>query len=170
MGKSNLLRSCFVSGLAALTLGCSTHQMYYESVAQANAQSAAAAEARYAALGRLAETGDDMTRMAAAMALAMSQGPTITAPQQSRPIWLDVLSVTAGPAAMLGSTAINASVSRQQIRSNEAVSISTNEAFVGLGTAGINGVATVGAAGADATARTAQSGLATIERIAGGDE
>ena len=169
MGQSGVFRSLAIGGLAALTIGCSTHQAYYAAVAEANAQASAAAEARYAALAQLAETGDDMTRMAAAMALAMSGGPELVQPQQSRPIWLDVLSVTAGPIAMLGTTAINASVSRQQIRSNEAVSISTNESFVGLGTAGIDGVATVGAAGADATARTAQSGLLTIERLTGGE-
>ena len=54
---------------------------------------------------------------------------------------------------------------RDQIAANRDVSISTNEAFVGLGTAGINGVGAAGAAGAAAVRDTARAGLSTIERI-----
>jgi hypothetical protein len=159
------VRLLVVAVLAILTVGCSTHQAYYAAIAEANASSAAAAQARYAALGQLAAEGDETTRMAATMALAMSQGPMIVRPEQTRPVWLEVLSITAGPLAMLGTTAINAGVSQKQISANRDVAISANESFVGLGVAGINAAGAAGAAGADATARTAQAGLATIREI-----
>ena len=105
--------------------------------------------------------------MAATMALALSPSAseTIVSPEVTRPIWLDILSITAGPLANLGIAGIQASVSKQQISANRDVSISTNEAFVGLGTAGINGVGAAGEAGAAAVRDTARAGLSTIERI-----
>lgn len=159
------MRTWLATLFACVLAGCAGHADYYAAVDRANAQASAAAQARYAALGQLAAEGDETTRMAATMALAMSQGPMIVRPEQTRPVWLEVLSITAGPLAMLGTTAINAGVSQKQISANRDVAISANESFVGLGVAGISGTAAAGAAGADATARTAQAGLATIREI-----
>ena len=171
MGQSRLSRQAKAARLAGLILaaaglvGCAGHAEYYASIAEANARIAESEQARYAALTELASTGDSTAAMAAAMALAMSPGSRVVEPQALRPIWLDVLSITAGPLANIGIAGIQASISRDQIAANRDVSISTNNAFVGLGTAGINGVGAAGAAGAAAVRDTARAGLSTIERI-----
>ena len=167
MGKPRLLGQSLILGLAGLTTGCAGYAEYYAAIDTANSRAVEIESARFAALAQLAASEDEQTRMAATMALALSPAAdeTIVQPQVTRPIWLDVLQVTAGPLANLGIAGIQASVSKQQISANRDVSISTNEAFVGLGTAGISGVGAAGAAGAAAVRDTARAGLATIERI-----
>jgi len=150
-----------------LLAGCAGYTEYYAAIESANSRAVEIEAARFAALAQLATSEDEQTRMAATMALALSPSAdqTIVKPEVTRPVWLDVLTVTAGPLANIGIAGIQASISRDQIAANRDVSISTNNAFVGLGTAGINGVGEAGAAGANAVRDTARAGLSTIERI-----
>lgn len=152
---------------AAFLSGCVGYTEYYTAIEGANSRAVEIETARFAALAQLATSEDEQTRMAATMALALSPSAdqTIVKPEVTRPVWLDVLSITAGPLANLGIAGIQASISRDQIAANRDVSISTNSAFVDLGTAGISGVGAAGAAGAAATRDTARAGLSTIERI-----
>ena len=165
-------RAGVVVALALLATGCASNAEYFAAIDRANEQAAMVESARFEALARLAETGDDATRMAAAMALALSTGSasSIAVPERPQNQALQWASILVPSVTQLGIAGIGATVQRSQITANRDVAINTNRSFVDLGRAGLDGVATVGAAGADATARTAQSGLATIEAIAGGDD
>ena len=124
---------------AALITGCSTAGDYYKSVDNSNARNvemvqahAQAEAARYQALARIAESGDAASRVAAAMALALSgQGLRVQAavaqPQQNEALqWASVLvpGVTQGLGIYYSAkTSINASDNAT------ALGINTNATF-----------------------------------------
>ena len=86
----------------ALLAGCSTAATdYYQAVEKAAQANAAAAQAKFDALSKIAAAGDGQAASAAVMALALTQTPTITpVPQQSQALqWASIL---AAPVSNLG--------------------------------------------------------------------
>jgi hypothetical protein len=84
------------------TTGCaSSTTQYYEAVAQAAQANAAASQAKFDALSKIAAAGDGQAASAAVMALALTQTATIApVPQQSQAIqWASIL---ATPVTSLG--------------------------------------------------------------------
>ena len=154
--------------LAMLATGCASNAEYFAAIDRANEQAATVESARFEALARLAETGDDATRMAAAMALALSPGAasSITTPQMPQNQALQWASILVPSLTQIGIAGIGANVSRAQINANRDVSMATTRGFVDLGTAGIDGAVTIGAAGAAAVESTARAGLQTAQNIA----
>jgi hypothetical protein len=157
------------AAIAAIALaGCASNAEYFAAIDRANQAAAEVETARFSALAHLAETGDDATRMAAAMALAMSAGAasSIFAPQMPQNQALAWASILVPSLTQLGIAGVGAAVSRTQINANRDVSMATTRGFVDLGTAGIDGAVTIGAAGAAAVERTARAGLQTAQTIA----
>ena len=82
--------------------GCSTSStQYYEAVAAAAQSNAAASQAKFEALSKIAATGDGQAASAAVMALALTQTPMVQPiPQQSEALqWASIL---ASPVTSLG--------------------------------------------------------------------
>ena len=82
--------------------GCSTSSsQYYEAVAAAAQSNAAASQAKFEALSKIAATGDGQAASAAVMAMALTQTSTIQPiPQQSEALqWASIL---ASPVTSLG--------------------------------------------------------------------
>jgi hypothetical protein len=157
------------AAIAAIALaGCASNAEYFAAIDRANQAAAEVETARFSALAHLAETGDDATRMAAAMALAMSAGAasSIFAPQMPQNQALAWASILVPSLTQLGIAGVGAAVSRTQINANRDVSMATTRGFVDLGTSGIDGAVTIGAAGAAAVERTARAGLQTAQTIA----
>jgi hypothetical protein len=157
------------AAMAAIALaGCASNAEYFAAIDRANQAAAEVETARFSALAHLAETGDDATRMAAAMALAMSAGAasSIRVPQMPQNQALAWASILVPSLTQLGIAGVGAAVSRTQINANRDVSMATTRGFVDLGTAGIDGAVTIGAAGAAAVERTARAGLQTAQNIA----
>ena len=123
--------------------GCSsTTSQYYEAVQAAAQANAAASQAKYEALSKIAASGDGQAASAAVMALALSQTPTITPqPQQSQALqWASVL---AAPMTSLGMAWIqadtsktiseyNAQVDLERIRGNGATQQALYGSFVDM--------------------------------------
>jgi hypothetical protein len=99
-GKTMKKVGLFLAVLA--TTGCaSSTTQYYEAVAQAAQANAAASQAKFDALSKIAAAGDGQAASAAVMALALTQTATIApVPQQSQAIqWASIL---ATPVTSLG--------------------------------------------------------------------
>lgn len=125
----------------ALSLtGCATGQ-YEAYTAATTAQAVATANAqaeRYKALGRLADSGSDVAKVAAVMALAghgtgtSTQAAPIAAPRSPGDTalqWASLLVPTIGQAYMIGT---NARLGMRQSDNATQLGISTNSAFVGI--------------------------------------
>ena len=85
-----------------LLVGCSSStSQYYEAVEKAAAANAAASQAKFEALSKIAAAGDGQAASAAVMALALTQTPTVQpVPQQSAALqWASVL---AAPLSNMG--------------------------------------------------------------------
>ena len=85
-----------------LLVGCSSStSQYYEAVEKAAAANAAASQAKFEALSKIAAAGDGQAASAAVMALALTQTPTVQPiPQQSAALqWASVL---AAPLSNMG--------------------------------------------------------------------
>jgi hypothetical protein len=161
-------KAIIIALVAIFLIGCASNSEYFAAIDRANQAAAEVETARFSALAHLAETGDDATRMAAAMALAMSAGAasSIIAPQMPQNQALAWASILVPSVTQLGIAGVGAAVSRTQINANRDVSMATTRGFVDLGTAGIDGAVTIGAAGAAAVERTARAGLQTAQNIA----
>ena len=92
----------FLVALFATLVGCSSStSQYYEAVEKAAAANAAASQAKFEALSKIAAAGDGQAASAAVMALALTQTPTVQPiPQQSAALqWASVL---AAPLSNMG--------------------------------------------------------------------
>ena len=96
------MRQLIIGAALLLLSGCSSStSQYYEAVEKAAAANAAASQAKFEALSKIAAAGDGQAASAAVMALALTQTPTITpVPQQSQALqWASIL---AAPVSNLG--------------------------------------------------------------------
>lgn len=127
--------------LTALALtGCATNQ-YEAYTAATTAQAVAASNAqaeRYKALGRLADSGSDVARVAAVMALAghstgtATQAAPIAAPRSPGDTalqWAGILAPTVTQAYMIGQ---NVKLGMRQSDNATALGISTNSTFANV--------------------------------------
>ena len=92
----------FIALAVGVLAGCSTAATdYYQAVEKAAQANAAAAQAKFDALSKIAAAGDGQAASAAVMALALTQTPTITpVPQKSQALqWASIL---AAPVSNLG--------------------------------------------------------------------
>ena len=133
-----------IAGLVALT-GCASHSEYYAAIERANALQVEATKARadadaerIAALTLLAESGDESTKVAAVVSLAMmnSRGAEQAQMIQPRPQQSEALqwAQTLVPFAGLGLQAYYGySLGKVQSDNNAAVAISGQEAYTELG-------------------------------------
>jgi hypothetical protein len=116
------MRSIVLVGLLVLT-GCGNQaRLDYYAAVQASAEAQAReSEARYAALSTMAR-GDGEASVAAVMAIALAQKPTIQ-PQFIEDDALKWASILAGPVAAVASLAIQADLSRDLNDSNKDIAI-----------------------------------------------
>jgi len=104
-------------------LGCaSTSTQYYEAVQKAAQANAAASQAKFDALSKIAASGDGQAASAAVMALAMTQTPVVQPiPQQSEALqWASVL---AAPVSSLGMMWIQADSAKKMAEYNSQVDL-----------------------------------------------
>jgi len=107
----------------ALLAGCSTVATdYYQAVEKAAQANAAAAQAKFDALSKIAAAGDGQAASAAVMALALTQTPTVTPiPQQSAALqWASVL---AAPVSNLGMMWMQTDSTKTMARYNAQVDL-----------------------------------------------
>ena len=107
----------------ALLAGCSTAATdYYQAVEKAAQANAAAAQAKFDALSKIAAAGDGQAASAAVMALALTQTPTITpVPQQSQALqWASIL---AAPVSNLGMMWMQTDSTKTMARYNAQVDL-----------------------------------------------
>jgi hypothetical protein len=131
-------------GLAATSLalaGCATGQQYQAYTQATTAQAVAASNAqaeRFKALGRLADSGSDVAKVAAVMALAghntndSARAAPIAAPRSTGDTalqWASILVPGVTQAYMIGT---NARLSMRQSDNATALGMSTNSAFLGM--------------------------------------
>jgi hypothetical protein len=116
------MRYILLMGLAFM-VGCSNQARldYYAAVQSAAEAQAKESEARYAALSTMAR-GDGEASVAAVMAIALAQKPTIQ-PQYIEDDALKWAQVLAGPVAAIASLAIQADLSRDLNDSNKDIAI-----------------------------------------------
>jgi len=96
------MNKLFVGAIVLMLAGCSSStSQYYEAVEKAAAANAAASQAKFEALSKIAAAGDGQAASAAVMALALTQTPTVQPiPQQSAALqWASVL---AAPLSNMG--------------------------------------------------------------------
>jgi hypothetical protein len=96
------MNKLFVGAIVLMLAGCSSStSQYYEAVEKAAAANAAASQAKFEALSKIAAAGDGQAASAAVMALALTQTPTVQpVPQQSAALqWASVL---AAPLSNMG--------------------------------------------------------------------
>jgi hypothetical protein len=173
--------------LFALALtGCATGQ-YEAYTAATTAQAVATANAqaeRYKALATLANSGSDVAKVAAVMALA---GHGTGSTQQAAPIaaprspgdtalqWASLLVPTLGQAYMIGTNARlgmrqsdNATrLGMAQAEYNRDTQVGTANAFGGIASSGFNALASSNAANSTALMGVATAGFGTASTIAG---
>jgi len=104
-------------------LGCaSTSTQYYEAVQKAAQANAAASQAKFDALSKIAASGDGQAASAAVMALAMTQTPVVQPiPQQSEALqWASIL---AAPVSSLGMMWIQADSAKKMAEYNSQVDL-----------------------------------------------
>lgn len=100
--RITIMNKLFAGIMFLVLAGCSSStSQYYEAVEKAAAANAAASQAKFEALSKIAAAGDGQAASAAVMALALTQTPTITpVPQQSQALqWASIL---AAPVSNLG--------------------------------------------------------------------
>jgi len=115
----------FVFGLlcAIAITGCSSStSQYYEAVQAAAQANAAASQAKFDALSKIAAAGDGQAASAAVMALALTQTPSVTpVPQQSQALqWASIL---ATPVTSLGMMWMQADSAKTMAKYNADVSL-----------------------------------------------
>jgi len=115
----------FVFGLlcAIAVTGCSSStSQYYEAVQAAAQANAAASQAKFDALSKIAAAGDGQAASAAVMALALTQTPSVTpVPQQSQALqWASIL---ATPVTSLGMMWMQADSAKTMAKYNADVSL-----------------------------------------------
>lgn len=128
-------------------VGCASHTDYYAALDAANTRNAeiamAKAEAertRVIALAELASSGDETSRVAAVMALALSNGGSSDegvrafAPAQPRNDALEWTRVLAGPVTTLGMGMFGYMTSVKQIEANRDITLGSYDSMVTLGT------------------------------------
>jgi uncharacterized lipoprotein YmbA len=96
------MKKLIIGAALLLLAGCSSStSQYYEAVEKAAAANAAASQAKFEALSKIAAAGDGQAASAAVMALALTQTPTVQPiPQQSAALqWASVL---AAPLSNMG--------------------------------------------------------------------
>ena len=138
---------CVIAATLLLTACASNNADYYSSVQEANRyqyeiQKAKyeAETARYNAMSLLAVDGDQTTRVAVAMGLAMNNSgqsntdsrPVVAAPPEDRALkWAQVL---AGPLTQLGVGYFNKEIQINNSNNNRDVQLGTIGAVAGMGT------------------------------------
>ena len=175
--------------------GCSTSSsQYYEAVAAAAQSNAAASQAKFEALSKIAASGDGQAASAAVMAMALTQTSTIQPiPQQSEALqWASIL---ASPVTSLGMMWMQTDSTKKMAEYNSQVDLarisadaSTQQALYGsfvssnqitgdVATAGmtamgnvdytpfVNGMVSLGEAGIDANVDIATVGLNTAGQL-----
>ena len=115
----------FVFGLlcAIAITGCSSStSQYYEAVQAAAQANAAASQAKFDALSKIAAAGDGQAASAAVMALALTQTPSVTpVPQQSQALqWASIL---ATPVTSLGMMWMQSDSAKTMAKYNADVSL-----------------------------------------------
>jgi len=115
----------FILGLlcAIAVTGCSSStSQYYEAVQAAAQANAAASQAKFDALSKIAAAGDGQAASAAVMALALTQTPSVTpVPQQSQALqWASIL---ATPVTSLGMMWMQADSAKTMAKYNADVSL-----------------------------------------------
>jgi len=115
----------FVFGLlcAIAVTGCSSStSQYYEAVQAAAQANAAASQAKFDALSKIAAAGDGQAASAAVMALALTQTPSVTpVPQQSQALqWASIL---ATPVTSLGMMWMQSDSAKTMAKYNADVSL-----------------------------------------------
>jgi len=172
----------FLVALFVTLVGCSsTTSQYYEAVEKAAQANAAASQAKFEALSKIASAGDGQAASAAVMALALTQTPSVTPiPQQSQAIqWASIL---AAPVSSLGMMWMQADSAKTMAKYNADVDLAritadatTQQAlygsFVGMNettgavasnvdyTPFINGMVTLGTSGMDGLVDVSNAGL-----------
>ena len=173
------------ASLFLVLVGCSSStSQYYEAVEKAAQANAAASQAKFEALSKIASAGDGQAASAAVMALALTQTPTVTPiPQQSQAIqWASIL---AAPVSSLGMMWMQADSAKTMAKYNADVDLAritadatTQQAlygsFVGMGettaavasnvdyTPFINGMVTLGTSGMDGLVDVSNAGLNSV--------
>ena len=115
----------FILGLlcAIAVTGCSSStSQYYEAVQAAAQANAAASQAKFDALSKIAAAGDGQAASAAVMALALTQTPSVTpVPQQSQALqWASIL---ATPVTSLGMMWMQSDSAKTMAKYNADVSL-----------------------------------------------
>jgi len=138
-------------------VGCSsTSQQYYEAVQKTAEANAAAAQAKFDALSKIASAGDGQAASAAVMALALTQTQSVQPiPQQSEALqWASVL---ATPVTSLGMMWMQSDSAKTMARYNSQVDMArisadaeTQQALYGTFAANNAATASVASAGFDA--------------------
>ena len=175
--------------------GCSTSSsQYYEAVAAAAQSNAAASQAKFEALSKIAASGDGQAASAAVMAMALTQTSTIQPiPQQSEALqWASIL---ASPVTSLGMMWMQTDSTKKMAEYNSQVDlarisadantqqalygsfVSSNQITGDVATAGmtamgnvdytpfVNGMVSLGEAGIDANVDIATVGLNTAGQL-----
>jgi len=111
------------ASLFLVLVGCSSStSQYYEAVEKAAQANAAASQAKFEALSKIASAGDGQAASAAVMALALTQTPNVTpVPQQSQAIqWASIL---ASPVSSLGMMWMQADSAKTMAKYNARVDL-----------------------------------------------
>ena len=154
MKKLSLVLCLFLGGCASATTE------YYEAVTAAANANAAASQAKFDALAKIASSGDGQAASAAVMALALTKTPTIApVPQQSQSIqWASIL---AAPITSLGMAWVQSDASKSIAKYNADVSLArvqatsqSNAALYGAFADMNQGTVDLGVAGIDAAGST----------------
>lgn len=111
-----------ISCIAVLSGCASTTSEYYQAVESAAQANAAASQAKFDALSKIAASGDGQAASAAVMALALTQTPAITPiPQQSQALqWASIL---AAPISNLGMMWLQTDSTKTMAEYNRDVSL-----------------------------------------------
>jgi hypothetical protein len=168
--------------LAVSITGCaSSNSQYYEAVQKAAEANSAAAQSKFAALSKIAASGDGQAASAAVMALALTQTPTVQPiPQQSEAIqWMSILAAPLSNVAALylqndatkTLAKYNARVDMARISADASTEQALYGAFVDTASAGyeaignvdytpfIDGMVTLGTAGIDGVVDVGTTGI-----------
>ena len=187
-GKTMKKLGLFLAVLA--TTGCaSSTTEYYEAVAQAAQANAAASQAKFDALSKIAAAGDGQAASAAVMALALTQTATIApVPQQSQALqWASILATPVTSLGMMWMQADSAKTMAQYSAEVDLARISADAttqqalygSFVGMNestasmasnidyTPFVDGMVTLGTAGISGAVDLGNAGLDSNVAISG---
>ena len=151
------MKALLIAISCMVIVGCSsTSQQYYEAVQKTAEANAAAAQAKFDALSKIASAGDGQAASAAVMALALTQTQSVQPiPQQSEALqWASVL---ATPVTSLGMMWMQSDSAKTMARYNSQVDMArisadaeTQQALYGTFAANSAATASVASAGFDA--------------------